>query len=243
MIGLALGAAALAPAALLARGVFSPRSGLLGPVVWRGDRGDPPRVALTFDDGPDARTTPRVLDVLEQHGVRAAFFVIGRYAEAEPGLLRRIDDGGHLIGNHSWSHAYSGALRRGAYWRAELARTNDAIARAVGRPPRLFRPPMGFKNPHVTRAARRHGLVTVTWSQRALDGRATSPARIVRRLADRPRGGDIVLMHDGVEPRGRGDRAATIAALPDLVAAWRERGLALVRLDELIDVDGGRRGD
>lgn len=227
--GLVLGASALA-----ARAMFSPRSALLGRVVFRGETADPPRIAFTFDDGPDTAATPRVLDLLGQLQVPAAFFVIGRCAERHPAVLRRIHAEGHLVGNHSFHHHHLGTMRRVRYWRAELARTEDAIAAAIGVRPRLFRPPMGFRNWHLTRAARECGDVIVTWTRRAYDGVPTSADKIVARLAPRMASGDIIALHDGTEPRGHRDPDATIAALPQLIDRCRSAGLQPVRLDDLI---------
>ena len=105
----ALGAAA--GIAVGARAMFSTRSSLLGPVIFRGISDDPPRVALTFDDGPDPRVTPMILDTLARHGVKAAFFVIGAAVERHPDLLRQMHEKGHVIGNHTFHHH-----RAGAFW-------------------------------------------------------------------------------------------------------------------------------
>lgn len=232
--GVALGAVA-------ARAMFSPRSALLGRVVFRGERANPPRIAFTFDDGPDPAATPRVLDVLGRLGVPGAFFVIGRCAERHPAVLRRIHAEGHLLGNHSFHHHHLGTMRRAGYWRAELTRTEDAIEAATGVRPRLFRPPMGFRNWHLTRAARERDDVIVTWTRRAYDGVSTSAEKIVARLASRMAAGDIIALHDGTEPNGRRDPDATIAALPELIDRCRSTGLQPVRLDDLIGEAGYRR--
>lgn len=232
--GVALGAVA-------ARALFSSRSALLGRVIFRGARADPPRIAFTFDDGPDPAATPRVLDVLARFKVPGAFFVIGRWAEQHPEVLRRIHAEGHLLGNHSFHHHYLGTMRRAGYWRAELTRTEDAIEAATGVRPRLFRPPMGFRNWHLTRAARERGDVIVTWTRRAYDGVPTSAVKIVARLASCMTAGDIIALHDGTDPRGRRDPDATIAALPELIDRCQSTGLQPVRLDDLIGVAAYRK--
>ena len=228
------GVAAVAAVGLAARGMFSPRSGLLGPVVFRGTTASPPRVALTFDDGPDEWTTPRILDVLARYDVPAAFFVIGRNAERHPELLARMHKAGHMVGNHSYHHARLGAFRRLRYWRQELARTDDVIAPIVGGSPRLFRPPMGFRNPHIARAVREGRYVATTWTVRALDSLNGSAARILKRLDLRSEAGSILALHDGQEPGRVRDLRATIEALPQLIERLRDRGLEPVRLDALI---------
>lgn len=221
-------------AGLVARGMFSPRSGVFGPVVFRGTTASPPRVALTFDDGPDERTTPRILDVLERYEVPAAFFVIGRNVERHPELVAQMHRAGHLVGNHSYHHARLGTFRRLRYWRQELARTDDVIAPIVGAKPRLFRPPMGFRNRHIARVVREGRYVATTWTVRALDSLSTSAARILERLDLRSEAGSILALHDGQEPGRVRDLRATIEALPQLIQRLRDRGLEPVRLDGLI---------
>lgn len=160
---------------------------------------DERRIFLTFDDGPDPRWTPVVLDLLAAHGVRATFFVIGRDARTHGGLLRRIADAGHEIGNHTWSHRHPWTMpRREA--RREVREGAAAIADLVGRTPRYFRPPHGRLRRCMIEEAEDGGQRTALWSASAVDwgplGRAD---RIAARLA-RTGPGDIVLMHDG----GRG---------------------------------------
>jgi len=219
---------------VLAHGMFSPRSRLLGPVVFRGTTEAPARVALTFDDGPDGDVTPRILDRLGEAGVAAAFFVIGRNVEQHPALVERIHREGHLVGNHSYHHAWLGTMRRLRYWRDELARTDDLIEPLIGARPVLFRPPMGFRNWHMTRAVREGRYVSTTWTLRALDGRPTTADRIARRLVPRATAGAIIALHDGHEPGRHRDLGPTIDALPRIIAGLRDRGLEPARLDELL---------
>jgi peptidoglycan/xylan/chitin deacetylase (PgdA/CDA1 family) len=229
-------AAPVAAIGYLTYATVAPANTFWGPNLSRGRAGTN-RVALTFDDGPTPGATDRVLDALRAASdVRAAFFVIGRNVEKHPDLLRRIHDEGHLIGNHSFSHSHYTIMRRWPYWEREMRKTDEAIERVLGVRPLLFRPPMGLKTWHTHIAARRCGRRVVTWSMRAIDGLPTTPQRILRRfqnLSD----GDMLLLHDGVEPHApHADRAATIEAVPELIALIRERGLTPVRLDELLEV-------
>ncbi len=235
-------ACGLACAGVLAYGTFAPASTLWGQVVSRGS-GGAPHVALTFDDGPTAGSTERILDTLAETGVRAAFFVVGRNAQRCPELVRRMDAEGHLVGNHTWDHSHFGLFGRDGYWDRQVARTDEVVERIIGRRPAMFRPPMGAKTWHVTGAARRAGHAVVTWNRRALDGVATEAARIVRRLVPTSRPGDILLLHDGLEPHAlRSDTRATEAAVRPLVAGLRERGLEPRRLDEVIGIEAYQAG-
>jgi peptidoglycan/xylan/chitin deacetylase (PgdA/CDA1 family) len=227
MAGAATGLAGVATYA-----TFAPRAGVWCPVISCGPS-DPARVALTFDDGPCADSTPAILDILAAERVAAAFFVIGRNAALHPDLLDRICAEGHLLGNHSYDHHRLGIMGLRRYWLDQLDSTDRLISRAAGGPSMFFRPPMGFKTGHMAAGLRVRGHRVIAWSRRALDGVGTTPARIVARLS-RCSPGDIVALHDGVEPGGRRDAQATVLALKSVIRAIRDRGLEPVRLDRLL---------
>ena len=229
----ALGAAAAA--AVLANGTFAPASNFWGPVLSRAPFGDGRGVALTFDDGPTPGATDRTLDVLGELQVKAAFFVVGRNARRHPKLLERIHAEGHLVGNHTLDHSHFGLFGRTGYWKNQVAEADETIRQIIGRRPALFRPPMGIKTWHVTEAAAAAGHTVVTWTRRAFDGVATSSDRIVRRLAPSSEAGDILLLHDGLEPNAvRRDTSATVAALRPLIEQLRHRGLEPRPLDAML---------
>lgn len=232
----ACGAAAVA-AGLLMHGTFWPASSFWGPVLSRAAHPRHGGVALTFDDGPTPGATDRILDVLGELGVKAAFFVVGRNVDKYPALVRRMDAEGHVVANHTFDHSHFGLFRRDRYWRRQVEEADEAIRRAIGRRPALFRPPMGMKTAHIARAAAGAGHTMITWTRRAFDGIGTSPCRIVRRLGPTARPGDILLLHDGLEPHTlRRDAGPTVAALRPLVALLRDRGLEPRPLDELLGV-------
>ena len=231
-------------AGLFAYGTFAPASSLWGPVVSRAADRTRPHVALTFDDGPSPGSTERILDVLKAARVPAAFFVVGRNAEQWPRLVERMDAEGHVVGNHTWDHSHYGIFRRDGYWRAQVDRTDRLIAQIIGKRPAMFRPPMGLKTWHVTRAARRAGQAVVTWNRRGMDGVETNAARIVARLAPPAAAGDVLLLHDGLEPNTRRrDAHATEAAVAPLVARLREKGLEPARLDAVLGIPAYQEGD
>lgn len=215
--------------ALVLCGVFFLRLGMFVDVVWRGpqkSRG----VALTFDDGPSPEHTPRVLDMLDKAKVKATFFVIGRKAEAHPGVVRDILARGHGVGLHSYGHDRLFSLRSLAYVRADLRRGIRALEGITGERPSLFRPPIGHTNPRIAKAALELDLVVVGWSVRALDGLARSRAdRVAERVTSRLDHGAIVLLHDAAE---RDDHEpASLAALPRILAEMRRKKLKGVRVD------------
>jgi peptidoglycan/xylan/chitin deacetylase (PgdA/CDA1 family) len=213
---------------LIGLGVAFPQLSLFGPFLCRGN---PARrwVALTFDDGPDVRSTPAVLDLLRDERVTAAFFCIGQQVAAEPILAARIVREGHLLENHSFAHSnftnFFGLLRL----QAEIQRTQDAIEVATGGRPRFFRPPMGLSNPRTFAAARTLGLEVIGWSARGLDTVTADPDRIVARILRRVQPGAIILLHDGNIPEPR-----LVLTVRLLLARLREREYEIVRLDQML---------
>ena len=162
----------------------------------------PGELALTFDDGPNPAWTPRLLDILAEHGVHGTFFLVGKFAQAESTLVRRIADGGHLLGNHSWNHPNL-AISTATQVRDELKRTSDLLQQIAGKPVRFFRPPFGARRPAVLRIARELGLAPVTWNAMTDDWAEPSADRIaasliakIERNQQRGSASNIVL-HDG----------------------------------------------
>jgi peptidoglycan-N-acetylglucosamine deacetylase len=200
--------------------------------------------ALTFDDGPDAVFTPRVLDVLAQHRAQATFFVVGKRAARHPELVRRIVAEGHAIGSHSFSHLDAGMLS----W-LELLRDYRAGRRAVeqvlGSRVRLFRPPKGHYSGRSAIAVRLAGMRPWLWTIDSEDWRPGVTADELLGRTEALAAGDVVLLHDAMElplaPEAE-DRSATVAALPRLIDAVRQRGLECVSLAEPPTRYGGRAG-
>jgi peptidoglycan-N-acetylglucosamine deacetylase len=186
-------------------------------------------VALTFDDGPSPYTR-RFVSLLTELHVPATFFVVGTQAEAYPELVRLEVDSRMAVGNHSYDHPWRtpfADLPR-AEIRSEVGRA-QAILDRLGAHSVLFRPPGGTVSPTVLAAASAHGLRVVLWSVDARDWVAGSTAdEIAERVLGAVEPGSIVVMHDG-----GGDREATLAALPEIVAGIRGRGLRLVALAPL----------
>lgn len=212
--------AGLAAAAALAAGGWSyaslsPGSRIFGRAITApARRGE---LALTFDDGPNPAWTPRLLDLLAEHDVRATFFLMGAHAQAHSDLARRVAAAGHVVGNHSWSHpnlARSSAARV----REELKRTQETLEQIVGAQVRYFRPPFGARRPVVFRMARQLGLEPVLWNAMTTDWKEPSAERIAVRLAmkiDRLERRGLaanIVLHDGNHREMRGNRGPSIEA-------------------------------
>ncbi|MFI6761628.1 polysaccharide deacetylase family protein [Micromonospora sp. NPDC050417] len=181
-----------------------------------------PGVALTIDDGPHPQWTPRMLDLLDRHQVRATFFLIGDRVRERPELVRRIVAAGHAIGNHSMSHPQPFAALAPPRLRAEIARTQAEIEDAVGLRPALFRAPGGNWSPDVLRATAEIGLTAIDWTVNPSDWRSPGVSRIIRSLS-RGRPGQVLLCHDG-----GGDRSQTVEALDTVLPRMLDRGLRFV---------------
>ena len=228
-----LGAAGLA-AGGCAYAALWPGSRVFGEALTAPAR--PDELALTFDDGPNAKWTPRLLEVLAGLEVKATFFLLGSRAEAEPELVRRIAAEGHLIGNHSWSHpnlALTGAVRV----REELARTSAVLEQIAGERVRWFRPPFGARRPAVLRIARELGLTPVLWNAMTSDWSERRAERIAERITEQvERAGRRgwaanVVLHDGGHREPAAERGASVAAAEMVVKRFAGT-LRLVRVEE-----------
>jgi peptidoglycan-N-acetylglucosamine deacetylase len=212
---------------LIGLGVVRLRLGFFGPVVSRGRR-TTREVALTFDDGPDPKETPVVLDFLKRHGVSAAFFCIGEHVRKNPDMVKRMVAEGHVVGNHSYRHAWWTNFLWSRRLRKEIEEAQHAIVEACGLRPRYYRPPAGLSNPHLFSALAALELVCVGWTVRPFDT-SSGPERVIRRLGKKIRPGNIILLHDA----GR-DPGQTVVVLEELLNMLAREQLTLTRLDRLI---------
>ncbi len=228
-------AVAAAGAGIAAWAAMYPGAQLYGPTVRHTAREG--TVALTFDDGPNPRMTPQLLDLLDQHKVRATFFLIGCFVRECPNLVREIAARGHTVANHTDTHPNLAWLSAAAI-AEQLRRCQESIASALGISAesgadrlRWMRPPYGFRGPQLNRVVRRQGIQgVVMWSVICYDWKPQPPSRLIHRL-ERVRGGDIVVLHDGDHRMIGGDRRHVLGALEYWLPRWRERGLDFVTMD------------
>ncbi|MEY2489438.1 MAG: hypothetical protein QOC70_1380 [Verrucomicrobiota bacterium] len=187
---------------------------------------DGPHIALTFDDGPHATLTPKLLDLLAAHHMKATFFVVGQNAADHPDILRRAVREGHEIGNHSWSHPNLGKMSDEAV-RRELQKTDDAIFAAIGKHPTLMRPPYGS----ITARQKRwiyddFGYRIIIWDVDPLDWKRPGPSVVCNRILKETRSGSIVLAHDIHPP--------TLEAMPATFDQLDRKGFKSVTVSELL---------
>ena len=223
-----LGAVVLAVFIVMGLGLALPQMKLFGPFICRGS---PARrcVALTFDDGPDPCSTPRLLELLRAAGIRAAFFCIGQRVAANPELAAQIVREGHLLENHTYTHNKFTNFFTSGRLRSELAQTQAVIEKAAGITPAYFRPPIGLSNPRIFRVAHSLKMQVIGWTVRSLDTVMADPQKIVARVTRGLRPGAIILLHDGNIPVEKLE--TTVKSLLDTL---RGLGYEVVRLDELL---------
>ncbi|MFI8338879.1 polysaccharide deacetylase family protein [Streptomyces sp. NPDC085639] len=173
-------------------------------------------MVLTFDDGPDPRYTPAILDTLARHGVRAMFFVCGEMATENRDLLRRMVAEGHVIGNHTWTHPLIPGLSRPALV-SEIGRTSEVVQQTVGEAPLWFRAPYGAWNRAAFEIGAELGMEPLAWTVDTLDWKEPGTPTIISRVLGGAAPGVIVLSHDAGGNRSQSVQAIS-SYLPQLLA-------------------------
>lgn len=235
----ALGAV-IADHALLTTAGLSPRSALLGPNWTHLPQGAAARreVAITIDDGPDPKITPRVLELLEQRSAKATFFCIGervqRYAELAREMVRR----GHSVENHSQRHLNYFSLLGPGTLVAEIERAQDTIGITTGQHPMFFRAPAGLRSPFLDPVLSRLGLRLASWTRRGFDTVSARPEKVLDKLTRGLGAGDILLMHDGNAALTGNGMPVILEVLPRLLDALTGAGLTPVTLRGALAADG-----
>ncbi|MEV5619664.1 polysaccharide deacetylase family protein [Streptomyces bacillaris] len=182
-------------------------------------------IALTFDAGP-GEDTPELLDILKEKKVSATFFLLGRnHVLKHPETVRRIQDEGHEVANHTWTHKIL-TDEEPEEIRAELEKTQEAIEKITGKRPRLMRPPQGRTDDQVSRISKELGLSQVLWSATAKDYSTNDSALITRRILDQAGKDGIILLHDIYK--------GTVPAVPGIIDALQKDGYTFVTAPELM---------
>ena len=216
----ALGAV-LSDHALLTAAGLTPRSHLLGPNWTRLPAAAAARgaVAITIDDGPDPRITPRVLDLLDERGARATFFCIGERVQRHSELTREMARRGHSVENHSQRHLHRFSLLGPRALMAEIERAQDTIGITTGEQPLFFRAPAGLRSPFLDPVLSRFGLRLASWTRRGFDTVSARAETVLDKLSRGLAAGDILLLHDGHAALTRGGAPVILEVLPRLLDA------------------------
>lgn len=196
------------------------------PITFNSVHVEGPYIAMTFDDGPSATLTPKLLDILAAHHMKVTFFVLGEMVAEHPEILARAAREGHEIASHSWSHPNLAKMSQEAV-RSQLQRTDDEIKNAIGKRPTLFRPPYGS----ITERQKRwihdeFGYNIILWDVDPLDWKRPGPAVVRNRILKETRPGSIVLSHD-IHP-------GTIEAMPSTFDQLEAKGFKFVTVSELL---------
>ncbi|WP_156833740.1 polysaccharide deacetylase family protein [Christiangramia salexigens] len=185
-------------------------------------------VGLSFDDGP-VENTLRILEVLDRHAVKAAFFCIGENIKTNPEIFKEIIKRGHIVGNHTYSHSkFLGIFSRDG-WLSEIKRCDEIAKDIAGVKMELFRPPFGILNPKTKRALKITGHKVIGWSIRPYDAITGSEDLILKRITKNIEKGDLILLHDNMDK--------TVAILEQLLVILKEQNFGVVRPDELFDIN------
>lgn len=201
-----------------------------GRIFFNGDTSKK-EVALTFDDGPDAKITLQVLRVLQKYKVQGSFFFVGNYVKKYPKVAQQVYQNGHLILNHSLNH--QSYLNKSPKWiKKDLMAAEKAIAKAVGKRPAMFRPPYGDIDSVMIKEVDANGCKNIIWSYDTLDWTGILKDSIAQGIKNNVRSGEIILMHSrqGTQP--------TADALPTIIEYLQAAGYTIVRLDKMLDLKG-----
>jgi peptidoglycan/xylan/chitin deacetylase (PgdA/CDA1 family) len=183
-------------------------------------------IAISFDDGPVEQYTPELLSILEQHEIEAAFFCIGNRIEGNEMLLKQVDDAGQVIGNHSHSHHFWFDMYSSRKMMEDLAMMDAALEKAIGKKPKLFRPPYGVMNPNLKKAITEGGYKPVGWNVRSLDTVVKEDKKLLDRILPGIKPGAVFLFHDTSK--------TTLNILPIFIEEVKKRGFRITRLDKML---------
>lgn len=199
--------------------------------VYKSVNNDEMKIALSFDDGPHPVYTPEVLSVLKKYNIKATFFVIGENANYYPDLVRQINEEGHELGNHTFTHTLSKNINDKVLT-YEIIKSHETIKDICGYDVKLFRPPGGIINDKVKETAGELGYKIVLWNIDTRDWAHSSVGSITKNVLSNTKSGSIVLFHDYIYKN-----SPTVEALEKIIPKLKEQGYTFVTVGELIDLD------
>ncbi|MGE7944537.1 polysaccharide deacetylase family protein [Lysinibacillus xylanilyticus] len=185
-------------------------------------KGQKKRVALTFDDGPDAKVTPQVLAILKKYDAKATFFMVGTNVSKNPAIVEQVYEAGHEIGNHTWNHPKLTSLSTSAV-KQEVDKTSNAIYNAIGQYPTVFRPPYGATNDKVRSVIT---MPSILWSIDTLDWKHRNADKVLSYVKASAKDGSIILMHD--------IHQSTANGLENVILYLQKQGYEFVTVSEIL---------
>ena len=201
-------------------------------IAWCGNP-EEAKIALTFDDGPHAVTTPLLIETLHESDTAATFFLVGKHIESHPEIARMLLKAGHELGNHTYSHAALSFLTSRQI-RDEISLAEKAIQDTTGASPHFLRPPNGFFTRRVLDIAEEMDYRVVIGDVYPRDPHRPGTGKIVARVLQRTKNGSIIILHDGGNTR-RVDRSQTLSAVAELIPRLKSNGFQFVTLSELLN--------
>jgi peptidoglycan/xylan/chitin deacetylase (PgdA/CDA1 family) len=218
----------IAAVGLLAYGSISIRSGFYCRVICSFYSVDKV-IALTFDDGPDEQVTPQVLDLLNRYDIKAAFFCVGSRVLQHPSLIERMDNEGHIVGSHSFSHHFFFDLFPAKRMKEELVTTEKLVQRIIHKRLRLFRPPFGVTNPVLAGTLRKMNYHIIGWSFKSKDTVIRDEQKLYMRLIRKIGNAGIILFHD--------NGPHLVPALDKFIKYAQENEVRFERLDKILQIE------
>ena len=217
---------------VMAIGVMKPNLSFFGPVLYKCEKANV--IALTFDDGPDPKITPDILDLLDKKGIKATFFVIAQKAEKDPEIVKRIFDAGHVVSCHDLHHSVFSNFRMTRMMSRDISRSREIIRSIIGRNVAIYRPPVGLTNPHLFPVLDKLGMTCVCWNKSGGDAGNRSRKGIERIGSLDVSGGDIVLLHDALPDESM--KSLVITNLEKLFTNIADKNLVCETVDKALGI-------
>ena len=206
-------------------GCINVSSNFFIPIFCKADT-DKKEIAISFDDGPAENYTQQILEILKAEQVKATFFCIGNRISGNQNILQQINEKGHLIGNHSYSHHFWFDMYSAKKMQEDLKQMDTEMERVTGLRPKLFRPPYGVTNPNLAKVIKKGGYIPVGWSVRSLDTVAKNEQQLLNKINAGIKPGAVFLFHDTCK--------ITVNVLPEFIKEVKKRGYNIIPLDKLL---------
>jgi len=200
------------------------------------------KIAITFDDGPNPPYTEEILQILDENGIKATFFLLGRHVAAHPELAKKILEKGHAVGNHTYDHPDFRVVLEWDRVEKEIKKCEKTFADILGYKTNMFRPPFSCSSKNVAKRAAELGYISIGWSVRPRDGSSTrlKAETIVKRVISKTQNGSIILLHDGDFFKDGQNRSELVKAARIIIADLKQKGFQFVTVPELLGLNAKR---